>query len=268
MDLKGRRIVVVGAGGGLIGTAVCRLLAELGASISALDRSADALEPVRAMLESVPGEHQLLVADVSDPEETAAAMDQAAAAGGLAGMVHVVGGMALDWWDPLLRQSPAVFDEVVRFNLGTPMITACAMAERLEHGGSIVLISSVTGLGAFPFGGAYAAAKAGVMSMTKTAALEWGSRGIRVNAIAPGSVLPDAAEPPPGLVDVVPLKRAGTAADIAGSAAFLLSDLSSWITGQVLVVDGGMSVRPGYLDSDDLTPVMAGSQPIRDRLLP
>ena len=124
-----------------------------------------------------------------------------------------------------------------------------------------------------PFGAPYAAAKAAVMSLVRTAALEWGGDGIRINAVAPGTVrtprsLKNNPNPPPDTPAeraAVPLGRRGHADDIAGAVAFLLSDLAGWITGQVLSVDGGATARAPFVGEDNL-PVFVHDDELRARL--
>jgi NAD(P)-dependent dehydrogenase (short-subunit alcohol dehydrogenase family) len=131
-----------------------------------------------------------------------------------------------------------------------------------------VQIASIAALEGMPFGAGYAASKAALLSLTRTMALEWGGYGLRVNAVAPGSVrVPrnGAAEDLEHERRAIPLGRRGHPEDIAGAVLFLLSDLSRWITGQVLAVDGGASVRPSYLDDDGL-PVFVRDEALRRRL--
>jgi NAD(P)-dependent dehydrogenase (short-subunit alcohol dehydrogenase family) len=135
-----------------------------------------------------------------------------------------------------------------------------------------VAIASVAGLSAMPFGAAYSAAKAGLMSLTRTAALEWGSSAIRVNAVAPGTIRtpknPSGAtttDTPPERA-AIPLGRRGSPDDIGAAALFLLSGMATWITGQILAVDGGSSARPSFLDADNL-PVFVRDPDVRQRIL-
>ena len=132
---------------------------------------------------------------------------------------------------------------------------------------SFVHVASIVALEAMPFGATYAMAKAALLSLARTQALEWGASGLRVNTVAAGTIrTPRAGATDPDLDRrVLPLGRRGTPDDIAGAALFLLSDLAAWITGQVIAVDGGASIKPGYLDDDGL-PVFVTDEDLRARL--
>ena len=191
LALDGKVVVVAGAGGGGIGTSVCAMVAAAGASVLALDIRPDALTTVHEAVRGVGGTHRSVVADVRDLSAVEHAVDGAADLGPLFGLVHVAGGTRPEDWSPTHRYDPEVFDEVLALNLRSVLITNEVVGSRLllgGTGGSIVNIASVAGLSAMPFGVSYAAAKAGVLALTRTAALEWGAAGIRVNAVAPGTV--------------------------------------------------------------------------------
>jgi NAD(P)-dependent dehydrogenase (short-subunit alcohol dehydrogenase family) len=278
LGIQGRTVVVAGAGGGGIGTGVSALLVRSGATVLGLDVDRDAL----ALTERAAGDDAPRFvparADVTD----AAAVDDALAAlddlPPLLGLVHVVGGMPFDDWSLITGMPQARFAAVVELNLQSAFVTTQAVARRLVDGGdggdggSIVLVSSISGTSAMPYGAPYAAAKAGVLALMRTAALELGRRGVRVNAVAPGTIRTAHSERGTPTVDspeeqrAIPLGRRGTPDDIAGAVLYLLSDLAGFVTGHTLVVEGGSSARPSFLDDDDL-PVFVRDDAMRARLL-
>ncbi|MGH2670234.1 MAG: SDR family NAD(P)-dependent oxidoreductase, partial [bacterium] len=175
-------------------------------------------------------------------------------------------------WEPLLDFPLAYLDEVLDLNLRYALLTGQAAARRMIEsgdGGSIVNVASVAAFTAAPFSMAYGVSKAGLVSLTRTMAVEWGRYGIRANTVAPGTIRTPRDRAGAGAdeaVDgVLALKRRGTAQELASAVLFAMSDLGSFMTGQEIVVDGGSLVRPSYLDGDDL-PVVMRDPAIRTRL--
>lgn len=272
LGVAGKAVVVAGAGGGGIGTAVCAALVEVGARVVGLDVDGDALTATAQAVAAAGAEWTPVVVDVRD----AAGVEQAVAAidGDVLGLVHVAGGLRPDRWASVLATPPELFTDIVELNLISAFVTSRAVAARLTAqaaGGSVVHVASIAGLSSMPYGAGYASAKAGLMALTRTAALEWGPAGIRVNAVAPGTIRTPRSQKKRADEETeeervaIPLRRRGRPSDIADAALFLLSDLSSFVSGHVLVVDGGSSVRPSYLDADDL-PVFVRDAELRARL--
>jgi NAD(P)-dependent dehydrogenase (short-subunit alcohol dehydrogenase family) len=259
--LDGRVIVVSGAGGGGIGTMTARAMAEAGATVVGVDIADEPLALATAALEADGLPFTPVIADVT----TDAGIESVVAIarerhGGVHGLVNVVGGALTPHWAPSLDFTRARWQEQIVLNLDTAMFMSQAVAREIVRqgsGGSIVCLSSTSGIGAAPFHVAYGAAKGALVSMVRTLALEWADHGIRVNAIAPGTIRTPRSGPEsdPDLDRRgVPMARRGEPDEIAAAALFLVSDLASYVTGQCLPVDGGTSAKHVHL-GDDNTPI-------------
>jgi len=237
-SLDGRTALVTGGSRG-IGRAIALELGRAGASVVVGYRSG------KDEAESVAGEigGRAVHADVSDPESARALVE---GAGDLDILVNNAGITR----DGLLARMP---DEdwrvVIETNLSSMFYTCRAAARPMmkRRGGSIVNISSIVGVHGNPGQTNYGAAKAGIIGFTKSLARELGSRGVRANVVAPGyvttqltDVLPDGAKA--AMLGATPLGRLGDPADVAGAVRFLCSDEASFITGEVLLVDGGLGM--------------------------
>jgi NAD(P)-dependent dehydrogenase (short-subunit alcohol dehydrogenase family) len=252
LSLAGRSVIVSGAGGGGIGTACARALAEAGATVVAVDRDGSRLDEL-----DLPGETVPVRADIGTEEGVAHVI--ASTPGTLHGLVNVVGGSLLPHWAPALEFGREQWHESLELNLHHVMFLSQAVANRMvaqESGGSIVTISSTGGVVAAPYHVGYGAAKAAVLGLTRTLALEWGRHGIRVNAVAAGSITtPRAtrtAQDPALAGRGIPLGRRGTPDDIASAVLFLISDMAAYTTGAVLPVEGGALQRLGLFDDDNV----------------
>ena len=264
LRLDDRIVVVSGAGGGGIGTTVTRMAAEAGATVVAVSRSKANLDehvgPLAARGLSVVS----VSADASTDDGIATVLDQvrtvAANTGArLYGLVNVAGGAAPATWMPSTRVTREDWRALFAANLETAFFMSQAVAAEIRNNGdpgSLVSISSISGMNTAPYHIAYGTAKAAVVAMTRTMAVELALDGIRVNAVAPG-VTETAASAT--YVDTDPdrdrtaiaMGRRGTPAEQAGAILFLLSDLSGYITGQTLLVDGGLNLKWTHLGADN-----------------
>jgi len=247
IDLSGQVALVTGAARG-IGREVARALAESGADLALADIQAERLTQTAEEL-AAPGRRvQALVTDVRDSAAVHRMVDDTLARlGRLDVLVNNAGGT---FEAPFLQVNERGFRSVVDLNLGSVWHgTQAAAAWWIANGvrGRVINVASTEGLKACPGYAAYSAAKAGVLNLTKTLAVELGPYGIRVNAIAPDYTHLEAivGVPPPdeaALAAKIPLGRYGQPADHAGAVLFFASELSAWITGQTLVIDGGALV--------------------------
>lgn len=260
LNLAGRVVVVSGAGGGGIGTTVTRLTAEAGATVIAVSRSKDNLDTHVAPLADQGLSVVPVAADAATDEGIAAVLDIARRTEGtLYGLVNVAGGAAPSTWMPSTRVTRQDWRDLFAANLETMFFMSQAVAAEIRaqgNPGSIVSVSSISGMNSAPFHVAYGTAKAAIVAATRTMAVELAADGIRVNAVAPG-VTETAASA--NYVDADPdrdrraiaMGRRGTPEEQAGAILFLLSDLAGYVTGQTLLVDGGLNLRWTHLGADN-----------------
>ncbi|MBW2942686.1 SDR family NAD(P)-dependent oxidoreductase [Zhongshania aquimaris] len=267
LDLTGRIVVVAGASGGGLGSAVTRMAAENGATVIAVSRSQEKLdEHVGPLIEQ--GLAVITVtADVEEEAGVTKVMDAVRdAPGKLHGLVTVVGGGPPPSWGNAGKLPRNTWHELFSKNLDSMFFISQAVTAELRRQklkGSVVAISSITAIGAQPYNVAYGAAKAAVLSVVRTMALELAAEGIRVNAVAPGAMTSPASLLPPNPElerQAIPMGRKGDVAEIANSVLFLLSDMGSYLTGQCLTVDGGISVKWSHLREDN-TPLLITNEP-------
>jgi citronellol/citronellal dehydrogenase len=240
------QVVIVTGGGSGIGRCTAHELAALGAQAALIGRKADKLESVRAEIAAASGSASCHPCDIRDEEEVAAAVRSVLARHGrIDALVNNAGGQ----FPSALKDIPLKgWDAVVKTNLtgGFLMARECLTQWMQDHGGAIVNITA-DNWGSIPGMGHSGAARAGMVSFTETAALEWAPYGVRVNAVAPGYVASSGMDAyPPEMAPLlrsavkgVPLKRMATEAEISAAIVFLLSEAASFITGTVLRVDGG-----------------------------
>lgn len=260
LGLDGRVVVVSGAGGGGIGTTITAMAATAGATVIAVSRSAANLAEHVAPLAAQGLSVLPVAADAATDEGIAAVLDAARQADGpLYGLVNVAGGAAPATWMPATRVARSDWREIFAQNLETAFFMSRAVAAELVSQrlpGSIVSISSISGMNTAPFHIAYGTAKAGIAAMTRTMALELAAAGIRVNAVAPGVTETAASgtyvdDDPDRDRRAIAMGRRGRPDEQAGPILFLLSDLSSYITGQTLLVDGGLDLKWSHLADDN-----------------
>ncbi|MCT7660747.1 SDR family NAD(P)-dependent oxidoreductase [Mycobacterium deserti] len=244
--LDGRVAIVTGASSGL-GVAFAQGLAEAGADVALGARRVDKLADTSTLVKRAGGQSVSVETDVADPDQcerlVAATME---AFGGVDVLINNAGvGAAV----PATREAPDHFRRVIDVNLNGAYWMAQACGRVMRPGSSIVNIASILGIttGALPQA-AYNASKAGLMGLTRDLAQQWGSRkGIRVNALAPGffeTEMTDKYEP--GYLETqvrrVALGRTGNPAELAAAVIWLASPASGYVTGQTIVVDGGLTI--------------------------
>jgi len=246
--LLSHRVAVVTGGGAGIGRGIAAGMAAFGASVAIWERDADSCASAAEAIGALG-----IVTDVRDRDQVTAALERTAAElGPVTILVNNVGGV---FFSQLLETTENGWDALYKANLSHVLLCTQLVAGKLvdaKSPGSIINLTSIEGVRAAPGYAAYAAAKAGVISYTKTAAFELAPHAIRVNAIAPDFTVTEGLMglSPEGLApDVshaIPLGRPGHVDEIASTAVFLASEMATYITGQTIHVDGGTQAAGGW----------------------
>src|SRR5882757_5502176 len=247
-DLTGKVAVITGSSRG-IGRASAELLARLGAKVVISSRKADACEQVAEGIRQEGGDAHVIPCNVGRRAEVEALIDGTVKHYGTIDIL-VCNAAVNPYYGPLLEITDEAFDKImssnVKSNIWLCSLAIPAMAERGR--GSVVIISSIGGLRGSTVIGAYGISKAADFSLCRSLAGEWGPKGVRVNCIAPGLVRTDFAralwedeERLKHRTATTPLRRIGEPDEIAGAVAYLASDASTFMTGQTIVIDGGVT---------------------------
>lgn len=250
MLLNGKTAVITGAGSG-IGQASAVAMAREGASVAILDSNHESGRQAAAELTAQKLDAAFFPVDVSSEEQVSVAISQIIKKFGRIDILHNNAGIAIR--HPVAEQDEEGWQTCMDVNLkGVFLFAKHVIPHMLNRGGSIINTASVTGIVGVRNRAVYSATKGAVVALTRNMALDYAYHQIRVNCVCPGFVRTPMAKAllqdpikEKRLVDTHPLGRLGTPEDVANAVLFLASDLSSWITGHALVVDGGFSAgRP------------------------
>ncbi|MBO0730589.1 MAG: SDR family oxidoreductase [Acidimicrobiaceae bacterium] len=253
--LQGKVGLVAGGGGG-IGEATSRILAAAGATVAVVDNDGDAAERISKRIVSSGGRALPVVADLREEKACAGAVERVVSEfGGIDVLTNVAGGMSRHApWRPVHEWPTDTWDAIVHLNLRYVfwMCREAIPSMQARGGGAIVNVASIAGAFGSPNQSAYGAAKAGLINLTKTLALEYGPAGIRVNAVSPGVTLTREARAAmdsgarTAYSDMTPLRELGEPEDIARAILYFASPMAHHVTGQMLLVDGGIGVTFPY----------------------
>jgi len=246
-DLSGKVALVTGATRG-IGRSIAEELARAGASIALCSRNADACESTQKEFSRQGFDTLAMACNVSRKEDLQALVDATLDRWRRIDVV-VANAAANPYYGPLTGISDEAFDKIFANNVKSVLWLAAMTLPRMTNGGSFIVVGSIGGLLANTVIGAYGISKAAGHHLVRNLAAEWGPKNVRVNAIAPGLVKTEFARAlwedekrSAERIAATPLRRLGEPRDIGGIAVFLASDAAAFITGQVIVADGGVTI--------------------------
>jgi len=256
--LKGKIALISGAGTG-VGRACMKLFAAEGAKVVGVSRTQSNLDETLAMVKAIPGEGKVVAADLSQPEGAAKAVTETLNAHGRIDVLVNCAGVGYSWLEkspgsmgPVDDTTPEKWREVMAINIDS-MFYMCRLVVpqmKQQKGGSIVSVTSISGLQGLPVAHTYTAAKGAAINLTRSLAVTYCGDGIRANCIAPGFIATPMVESVLGLFDdpamadrLCPMKRPGTAEEMAYGCLYFASDESTYCQGSVLVIDGGTTAR-------------------------
>jgi 2-deoxy-D-gluconate 3-dehydrogenase len=249
-SLEGKTALVTGASRG-IGEAIALAYAEAGADVAVAARSTADIESLAGKIEATGRKAIAITTDVTDPDAVDACVAKTIdALGSLDILVNNAGGTA--FMAPAVDTRRDGWQKAIRLNLDSVFFFCQAAGKHMlaRGSGSVINMSSMAGLHGAPTLSYYAAAKHGVIGLTKTLAIEWGAQNVRANAICPGwvktdlnKILWDGADAGKAWVAQQPIQRWGVVEDITGAAIWLASDASAYVTGAAIPIDGGVNAR-------------------------
>lgn len=251
LRFDGAPVVVTGAGSG-IGRAVCDVLGELGATLVLVGRTRDRLVETAEGLKHLGARSEICVADVTKEDDVAKLRDAVAAK--WQAIKALVNNAGNNFRSSVTELSTEKWREIVAVNLDSTFFVSRAFLPMLmnqPNGAAIVNVASIFGIMGPAGMPAYTAAKGGVISLTRQMAVDYGAKGVRVNAICPGPILTDRLAgyykgreaDMEAVANAVVLRRLGTPREIANTIAFMASDAASFMNGAAVVVDGGRTIR-------------------------
>jgi NAD(P)-dependent dehydrogenase (short-subunit alcohol dehydrogenase family) len=256
--LKGKVALITGAGTG-VGRACMKLFAAEGAKVVGVSRTQTNLDETLAIVKAIPGEGKVVAADLSKPEGAEKAVTDTLAGFGRIDILVNCAGVGYSWLEkspgsmgPVDDTTPEKWREVMAINLDS-MFYMCRLVVpqmKKQKGGSIVTVTSISGFQGLPVAHTYTAAKGAAINLTRSIAITYCNDGIRANCIAPGFIKTPMVESVLSLFDdpvmadrLTPMKRPGTAEEMAYGCLYFASDESTYCQGSVLAIDGGTTAR-------------------------